>query len=148
MPPTNGFESDAPPWDRLISLVARFNALADGWDRRLDFLEQQAGTGFESVRKEVREEIGKVRDDLDDLRELVVRVQVELGIVREDTNPRMRLPPAHEVQSPKGEDGAIVATARLVEKVPAPLRSTLFKLALSLAGGGALTELWHRLTGH
>lgn len=130
MPPKNGFDSDAVLLERLISLVARFNALADGWDKRFSSLEQQQDTGFEAVREEVRKEVGELRD-------IVLNIQFQLGRVREDTDPRLRLPTAAELQppKPKHEDGALVEAARVVEKVPPSLRRRLLELAVSLTVG-------------
>jgi hypothetical protein len=146
----NGIDREASNTERLIALVTRMN------DAIVEFMallrELLAGQRVSSDR------LARLESIVEKVYELAIRLSHNVDEVRDDveevrkdqTDPRgfKVLNPAEYPLRPKDEDGALVATARLVEKVPAPLRLTLFKLAVSGGVGAALLEAWHRLRGH
>ncbi len=116
--------------ERLARLESGVDGLSDqAADRHVAIVERFAVlTGHV---EEAREDIEKTRDQTD------------------PRGFRTLDPAAYPLGGKKDEDGALVATAKLVEKVPAPLRITLLKLALSGGLGAAIARAWLYLkTGH
>lgn len=142
MSATNGHgEDNNPLMLRLVSLVARVNdAFRDSYEeqRRCSGLLAQVVSAVERLEKRtdrLSEVVGGIGHDVEEVR-------------KDQTDPRMRLPPAHEVQPPKNDSGGIVALARLAEKLPAPWVALLLKSSVFAGLGAAALRFVQWMTGH
>lgn len=137
MPPRNGEDTEAANTLRLINLVARLNdALRDFsvelrlFSDRLERLESAVEKSHEVI-VDVRHHVGEARDDLER--------------VREETNPRIRVPAAFR---DKEEDKGFEITDEQV-RLPRPWVGVLLKAGMSAGGGAALLRVVQWLTtGH
>lgn len=143
---SNGYESDQPLIERLISAVVRFNALAHGLGESLDSLSQQQALGFEAVRKEFR-------DECRTLERAILNIGHDVEEVRKDqTDPRgVRLLDPAALEPRKNDSGGAVAIrdGKLKLALPASWAGVVFKLGMSAGVGGlALRIIQWLTTGH
>lgn len=135
MTPRNGEDQEAANTLRLIGLVARLN------DALRDFSEEQRRSS---------ERLGRLESAVDDVRDIAVEVRHHIGEtrggldkLREETNPRLRLPAA-----PKDEDKGFEITDEQV-RLPRPWVGVVLKAGMSAGGGAALLRVVQWLTtGH
>jgi hypothetical protein len=137
--PSNGHDEYAEERRELRALVTRLNdTLRDFFEeqRRSSGLLERAGSALDALREKDGERHTAIVLQLGAIESLISRI-------REDTDPRGHaLLDSASLKSQKNDSGgAIVAAARLAEKVPASWAGALFKLGVSAGLGGALMRL-------
>jgi hypothetical protein len=147
----NGTWEDASQTERLVGLVARLNTVLDGLHESVRLLSERSERNCEAIRQELRREVGACHVLLVEIRAAVIEARNDIERVREDTDPRgfVRVAP-DAVQPPKHDSGgALVAVARVAEKVPGAWVGAVLKLAVSAGAGGLILRLiqWFT-TGH
>ena len=147
----SGTWEDASQTERLVGLVARLNAVLDGLHESVRLLSERLERECEQTRAELRREVGACHVLLVKVEAAVREARDDIERVREDTDPRgfARLDPS-QVQPPKHDSGgALVAVARVAEKVPGAWVGAVLKLAVSAGAGGlALRLIQWFTTGH
>lgn len=140
----NGEDEETPNTLRLIALVARMNdAFVEFMALLRELLAGQRVSSdrlarLESVVEKVHEiaiglahNVDEARDDIDEVR-------------RDQTDPKgVRLldPAQYPLRKKEDDDGALVAAARLAEKVPPTWVAWVLKLGLPITGAIGL-RLW------
>ncbi len=122
----NGQNTDVELMQRMISLVARLN------DALRDFSEEQRRSSERLER--VESEVEKARETLIEVKHHLEEARDGIERVREETNPRIRVPPGAQGSVKEGGEGFEITDKQV--RLPNSWATALLKLALSAGAGG------------
>lgn len=141
--------------DLQLAIIAAFEKVAAMSSRQATAMRSMSETILQQGERRERES-EKIREEIRDLCERVIiltehvsEARGDIEKVREDTDPRIRLYDPAEDERHRENDGALVALARIAEKVPTPWVVWLLKLSLPAGVGAAIMRgLQWLATGH